>query len=64
MSPIPSPFLLKKWSNHACIYMKIKMSNNNNLIKMSTYTNYLGQVHNYNFNKTSHRQVKIFKNIT
>ena len=31
---------------------------------MSTYTNYLGQVHNKVFNKTSHRQVKIFKNIT
>ena len=23
MSPIPTPFLLKKWGNHACIYMKI-----------------------------------------
>ena len=38
-----------------------KMSNNNSSIKMSTYTNSLGQVHNKIFNKTSHGHVKIFK---
>ena len=37
------------------------MSNNNSPIKMSTHTNYLDQVHNKIFDKTSHRQVKVFK---
>ena len=37
------------------------MSNNNSPIKMSTCTNYLGQVYNKIFNKTSHKQVKVFK---
>ena len=37
------------------------MSNNSSPIKKSTYTNYLGQVQNKIFDKTSHRQVKIFK---
>ena len=37
------------------------MSNNNSPIKMSTYTDYLGQVQNKIYNKTSHRQVKISK---
>ena len=31
---------------------------------MSTYTNYLGQVYNKIFDKTSHKQVKYSKNIT
>ena len=38
-----------------------KTSNNNSPIKMSTCTNYLGQVRNKIFDKTSHMQVKIFK---
>ena len=38
------------------------MSNNNSPIKISTYTNSIGQVHNKSFDKTSHEQVKIFKN--
>ena len=38
------------------------MSNNNSPIKIRTYTNYLGQVHNKIFDKTSHGQVKILKN--
>ena len=29
---------------------------------MSTYTNYLGQVRNKIFEKTSQRQLKVFKN--
>ena len=37
------------------------MSNNNSPIKMSTCTNCLGQVYNKIFNKTSHKQVKVFK---
>ena len=39
------------------------MSNNNSAIKMSTCTNYLGQVHNKIFNKPKHRQVKIFQKL-
>ena len=40
------------------------MSNKNSPAKMSTYTNYLGQILNKTFNKATQRQVNICKNIT
>ena len=40
------------------------MSNKNSPIKISTYTNYLGQFHNKVFDKTSNRHIKYPKNNT
>ena len=61
MSTITSPFLRKNGLKMLIFIWNFKMSNNNSPIKMSTYTNYLGQVHNKIFDKTLRRQVKIFK---
>ena len=62
MSPVTSPFLSEKNGVYMLIFTwNFKMSNNNSSIKMSIYTSYVGQAHNKIFDKTSHRQVKKFK---
>ena len=49
----------------ACLVFiwKLKMLNNSSPIKMSIYKNYLGQVQDKVFDKTSHRQVKILNKL-
>ena len=64
MSTMTSPFLGKNGVNMFIFIWNFKMPYNTGLTKMSTYTNYLGQVHNKIFNKTSHTVIMLFsKNI-
>ena len=68
MSTMTSPFLRKNGVNMLIFKRNFKMSNNNSPTKMSTYANYLGQVHNKffkqnitqaskNIQKTSHNVI-------